>query len=575
MPQLGVRGGRGFKPLWALILIGVVVVTCVATATVILAQGAGPTSPVAREIRQLMSPTTQVGDLSKVVVRVDTSATKTRAISPDIYGVATADPPTLRALNATVDRWGGNSASRYNWVNGHAWNAARDWQFRNGNYGQPTGNVADSFVAEAHAAGAMPLMSVPALGWVAKNDDNNARSLGVPDQGGPPVALGSSRIAGYDPAANQARTSVRSEARKPGPLVDQPPPSSPVVYQDEWVHHLVDRFGAASVPFYTVDNEPDLWDQTHTDVHPTRMGYNDMLTTFETYATAIKAQDSNAAVFGPDLSGWTGMLYSSLDRGSDNFATRADRSAHGGQAFLPWWLSQVAAQDRQHGRRTLDYLDVHWYPQGNGVFSDETDAVTRALRVRSTRDLWDPTYTDESWIGVQTDLIPRLRAWIDQYYPGTKLAITEYNWGGERDASGAVALADVLGIFGREGVDLATYWTYPDPSSPAGAAFRLYRNYDGHDGSFGDLSLPVKVNEPGVSAFAARHSGSKELDVVVANESPNQTATVGMSTATAGFQATDVYTVSGNSGRIEHAPLTGATVRVAPYSVSLVRLEGR
>jgi hypothetical protein len=573
MPQLGMRGGRGFKPLSAAILIGVVVVTCVATATVIFAQSAGAGSPVAREIRQLMSPTTQVGDLSAVAVKVDTSAAKTRAISPYIYGVATADGGPLRALNATVDRWGGNSASRYNWVNGHSWNAARDWQFRNGDYGQPAGNVADSFVAEANAAGAAPLVTVPALGWVARNDDNNTRSLGVPDQGGPPLAPGSSSIAGYDPTANQARTSVRSEAKKPGPLVDQPPPNSQVVYQDEWVHHLVDRFGAPA-PFYAIDNEPDLWDQTHTDVHPTRLGYRDMLGTFESYATAVKAQDPNAAVFGPDLSGWTAMFYSSLDRGNDNFATHADRTAHGGQAFLPWWLGQVAAQDRQHGRRTLDYLDVHWYPQGNGVFSDQTDPVTQALRVRSTRDLWDPAYADESWIGAQTALIPRLRAWIDQYDPGTKLAITEYNWGGEHDASGAVALAEVLGIFGTDGVDLATYWTYPDPGSPAGAAFRLYRNYDGHDGAFGDVSLPVKVSQPGVSAFAARHSNSKELDVVLANETANQAASVGVSASAAGYRATDLYTVGGNSGRIQHAPLSSSTVKLGPYSVALVRMEG-
>src|SRR5207244_13299853 len=132
-------------------------------------------------------------------------------------------------------------------------------------------------------------------------------------------------------------------------------------------------------------------------------------------------------------------------------------------------------------RRSSDlYLDVHYYPQASGVDSPASDPATQQLRIRSTRSLDDPNYTDESWIGVPVNLIPRLKAWIADNYPGTKLAITEYRWGGEKDASGAVALAVVLGTFGRDGVDMASYWQSPPIASPAGAAFRLYRNYEGH-----------------------------------------------------------------------------------------------
>src|SRR5207253_3059631 len=85
---------------------------------------------------------------------------------------------------------------------------------------------------------------------------------------------------------------------------------------------------------------------------------------------------------------------------------------------------------------------VHYYPQASGVDSPASDPATQQLRIRSTRSLDDPNYTDESWIGVPVNLIPRLKAWIADNYPGTKLAITEYRWGGEKDASGAVALAN-------------------------------------------------------------------------------------------------------------------------------------
>ena len=51
-----------------------------------------------------------------------------------------------------------------------------------------------------------------------------------------------------------------------------------------------------------------------------------------------------------------------------------------------------------------------------------------------------------------------MKAWIAARYPGTKLALTEYNWGGDTGVSSALAQAEALAIFGREGVDLATRW---------------------------------------------------------------------------------------------------------------------
>jgi hypothetical protein len=71
--------------------------------------------------------------------------------------------------------------------------------------------------------------------------------------------------------------------------------------------------------------------------------------------------------------------------------------------------------------------------------------------------------------------------WVATNYPGTKTAITEYNWGALNDITGAIAQADLLGIFGREGLDLATIWSPPNPNPGAGAppdpgvfAFKMY-----------------------------------------------------------------------------------------------------
>ncbi len=570
MPGLGRR-----VPRWRVLLVGLLMGGVVGLAGGVAAAVEHPHFAACLRDRLLDLGAHAPGqNPSSVVVQVDTEAPG-RPISPLIYGVSGAGTAELQALGATVNRWGGNPSSRYNWVHGHAWNAARDWEFRNGNYGQTEGLAADRFIAQTLAARAVPLITIPMLGWVARNDDNETRSRNVPADGGPPVTPGSSAVQGYDPAANRQVTSLPSLPRRPGSLGDPADPQAPVVYQDEWVRHLLNRFGGGSdgVRYFAMDNEPDLWASTHTDIHPVRMGYEDTLRTFEEYATAVKAQHPRAVVQGPVVSGWTAYWYSALDRGTDRFATHADRRAHGDEPFLKWWLGQVGRRDAARGSRLLDLLDVHYYPQAERVFSDAADPRTQALRIRSTRSLFDSGYRDESWIGEPVMLIPRLKQWISERYPGTGIAITEYNWGGENDASGAVALAAVLGIFGREGVDLATYWTFPEPQSPAGAAFRLYRNFDGRGGTFGDRSLPARASHPGVAAFAARHSDSGDVDVILINQGLTTLASLRLQLLRPSGRA-DAFQLRGGSSQIEPLRLASSAgpITLPPLSVTLLRL---
>lgn len=468
-----------------------------------------------------------------VAITVNVSAGR-HPISPFIYGMAFAPDDYLSDLRLPLNRWGGNDKSRYNWVQGNADNAARDWGFRNryatdGSVPPGPSSAADRFVAGDKARGAATLLTVPTIGWVARDTDNNHASVNVPSSGGAGLAGADGPIAGYDPAANRSLTSVRSVARKGAPFMDNPTLAGGVVYQDEWIYHLKKTFGDGAhggVQFYAMDNEPDLWDATHTDVHPARMGYDDVLHNFLDYATAVKAVDPSALVTGPVSWGWVGYNHSALDRGDDNFKASADQSRHGGELFLPWFLKQVHAHDVQAGRRSLDILDVHFYPQANGVLGGQTDKSTQALRLRSTRSLWDPTYHDESWIGVPLRLIPRLNEWIAAGYPGTRLGITEWNFGADSHINGGLAIADVLGIYGRENVYLANYWAYPNKNSPGYLAFKLYRNADGRGNGFGDIACAAtSADQDRLSCYAATDSRTGELTLMLINKMPKATIT--------------------------------------------------
>jgi len=317
-------------------------------------------------------------------------------------------------------------------------------------------------------------------------------------------------------------------------------------YQQHWVQALVGKWGAASgggLRYYILDNEPSIWHSTHRDVHPTGASMDEVRDKILDYAAKIKAVDPSATVVGPEEWGWSGYLLSGYDQqyGSlHGWSYLPDRAAHGNADYLPWLLDQLRQSAATTGQRPLDIFSVHYYPQG-GEFGNDVSTLTQALRNHSTRSLWDPNYVDESWINDRVQLIPRLRNWVNTYYfSDTKIAITEYNWGAESHINGATSQADILGIFGREGLDLATRWTTPDPSTPTYKAIQMYRNYDGLKSTFGDTSVLASAPNPdNLSAFAALRSSDGAMTVMVVSKvlSGNTPVTVNLSNFSASGSA--------------------------------------
>jgi hypothetical protein len=243
------------------------------------------------------------------------------------------------------------------------------------------------------------------------------------------------------------------------------------------------------------------------------------------YASMVKSNDPNALVCGPEEWGWPGYLYSGYDQqwsgahNDYNPADYPDRAANGGMDYMPWLLNQLYQYETNNSIRLLDYFTLHCYPQEGSVSSDAVDPATELLRNQSTRVFWDTNYVDPSWINNIIMLIPRMKSWVANYYPGTKIGVTEYNWGAEPSINGATAQADILGIFGRENLDLATRWTTPDASYPTYEAIKMYRNYDGNKSTFGDTSIQTTAPNPdNLSAFGAVRTSDGALTLMVINK---------------------------------------------------------
>ncbi|HVT15107.1 MAG TPA: glycoside hydrolase family 44 protein [Thermoanaerobaculia bacterium] len=448
-----------------------------------------------------------------VSVSVDPGA-KRHPISPLIYGVNFGDDAQAAALRWPVRRWGGNATTRYSWQDDIA-NRASDWFFynienANANPGAlPDGSASDVFVDRTRAAGGEPLITVPLIGWtpidrtrrwgfsVARygpQQQTECSATGNPSWCNPDAGNGrhadGTPIAGNDP---------HDTSRAIGPS-----------FVTGWMAHIAGRTGTAAsrgVRFYALDNEPALWNSTHRDVHPSAATYDELWQQTWQYAAAIKSKDPDAQVLGPCDWGWCAYFFSA----ADGCQPGPDAQAHGNLAFIDWYLLQVASYQAAHGVKLLDYLDVHYYPQAGGVaLSGDESAATSALRLRSLKGLYDPSYVDESWINQPVRLIPRLKDWVAARLPGTKLAISEYNWGNDSGASSALAQAEALAIFGREGVDLAARWVAPAANTPVEDAFLFYLSYDGHGAHVaGDSIQALSSDADAVGAYAVLGAASR------------------------------------------------------------------
>jgi hypothetical protein len=500
-----------------------------------------------------------------VDVPIDVAANR-QTIDPRIYGVAFADAASLADLRVPVHRWGGNATTRYNWqVN--ASNRASDWYFESIADGSAiAGDSADSFVSMTKANGAQPILTIPTLGWVAKvGPSRNILSSFSIGRYGPQTASDP-----YFPDAGDGISSVTGQAIANNDPNDANVSANPA-FQQGWFQHLVTKWGGATnggVRYYALDNEPSLWQSTHRDVHPVGPTMDEVLNDAVAYSTQIKSTDPAALVMGPEEWGWSGYLYSGFDQqwGRQNgWNNLPDRSAHSGWDYLPWYLDQLRQREASAGKRLLDIFSVHFYPQA-GQYGNDTSTAMQELRNRSTRALWDPNYVDESWIGTQVRLIPRLKGWAATYYPGTKVGITEYNWGAEGHINGATTQADILGIFGREGLDLATLWTTPAANSPMYKAIKLYRNYDGAGSAFGDTTVSALAPNPdSLSVFAAQRSADGALTVMAVNKDLSVSPAVNLRIAhfVAGGPAKVWQLTASNAiTHLADAPLSGAILPV-------------
>ncbi len=499
-----------------------------------------------------------------------------RPISPDIYGLNFDNQTSFAAeIKLPVNRWGGDATPRFNPNTNHS-NPGFNWYFEN----RAESLTPGAFVAFNQRATAQTMLTLPLIGWAAKDATScgysitlyGAQSGQAPDRSD--CGTGTT-LPNYTVIANTAPTDTSI--------------ATTADFYRPWIEQLVATHGRADqggVRFFNLDNEPGIWNSTHRDVVKSGVTHTDLLARSIAGASMLKSVDPSVKTLGPSEDGWTRYIISGRDSELQNWGARYD-----GLWAVEWYLKEMRLQEQRSGKRLLDYFDLHYYPQAQGIYAGAGSKETQALRLRTVRSLWDPTYVDESWISTTeikaVNLIGRMRNWVDTHYPGTKLAITEYNFGALNHINGALAQADVLGVFGREGVDLATLWGPPESwagdtglfaNKPGGFAMRMYRNYDGQGGQFGDTSVQAASSDQSrLAVYASTDSKDGSLKIMVINKTDTPLSSTVSLQGFAAAGAVKFYRYgAANLASIEVGDLTangnGVTATYAPNSITLLRV---
>ena len=479
-----------------------------------------------------------------IAVSVNT-ALDTHAISPYIYG---SNADLSGTENFSARRQGGNRLTGYNWEN-NASSAGTDWNNSSDNFltsemGIPDkdanspGIVMTAFIDSCRKRGQFSLTTFQMAGYVARDKKGTV-------------------------AASEAAPSARWRSvivHKPTAFATTPDTADGTVYMDELMNFLEKKYAAASDVWLggiSLDNEPALWPTTHPLIHPAKPTCQELIGKSIALATAIKTIDARPLVFGPVAFGFSAL--SDLAGASDWSAVKGNCSW-----FVEWYLDKMRQASQSVGKRLLDVFDLHWYSEAQGnneriVKAQNPAARANAeARIQAPRTLWDATYRENSWIAQwfssYLPLVPKLQSAIKTYYPGTKLGFTEYNYGGENHISGGLAMADVLGIYGKYGVDFGTYWQMESQTAFTSAAFKIYRNFDGKNGTFGTLAVHASTTDSvRSSAYASTASPSNaELHLMLLNKNYDSTmnATVTIASA-AHYTSVRIWSFDSSSATIK------------------------
>ncbi len=512
------------------------------------------------------APAAQAEGAYQMTVTVDTSKDR-KAISPYIYGVNEyGNGANLENVKVNAVRQGGNRYTGYNWETNWS-NAGADWMHSSDTN---IGDITDG------------------AGYAPRNLSKRVNEYDIP------YKMTTLQMAGYVSADKKGEVTEAEAApsarwnevkfRKDGELSLEPDTTDNVVYMDEYVNYIVKTLGDAStkegIQAYSLDNEPVLWNDTHSRMHGDEVTNQELVSKSIELASVVKEIDPKAEVFGPAF--W-GMLPCMQIGEGETFKDPDWQAVKANYTwYMDYYLDQMKKAEEENGKRLIDVFDVHYYSQGLNSNEDILQAA---------RSLYDPEYEENSWLmpwgKSYFPFLTRMQESIDKYYPGTKLAVSEYNLGNisnekttGKSVITAIAEAEALGAFALNEVYFATYWGTLPECPYVESAINLYTNYDGKGAAFGDTLVSAKTDDLSKAAAFASINGTDDSVVTMTlsnkDSASEENAVINLTGSDTNYQSAVVYAITQDSSEIKvidvQNDLSGNTLTVTLPALSVAQI---
>jgi len=483
-----------------------------------------------------------------------------QSISPLIY--STNAQSFDRPENIAGRRLGGDRMTSYNWENNFS-NGGADYINDNDNYMPYSINlpfadylVPNSVLTSFHDTSlnmnCTSLLTLPMCGYVSRDG---------------------SGVVSSSPPSPRWRQVINNK----GSAFAYPPDTADnYIYVDECMNNLITTFGNSSttngVKNYEMDNEWSIWNSSQPLLHPTQPTIAEAINRSTNLSETIKRMDPASLVYGPVDYGYASFLQFQFAPDWSSF------SSYG--TFCGAYLAYMKHASDSIGHRLLDVYDVHYYSIAQGldhngnleiVDGGNNDTGVAIARMEAPRTLWDSTYVENSWIGASYSpvaYIAGIQHNINLYNPGTKIAFTEYGFGGEGHISGGIALADMLGTAGRFGVYWTSVWGPVD--SFFTAAFKIYRNYDGNNSVFGNTHVYANTNNWQTSSIysAIQSTDTSTMNVIVMNKDYDSTLVARFNiTANTTFNKVKIYAFNQTDTNIQYIGSRGVSGNSLNYTI--------
>ena len=460
---------------------------------------------------------------TNVTIRINASQ-GLKPISPYIYGKnnnISDDPnnPTTEAqwqymrdagLRFTREN-GGNNATKYNWrlkLSSHP-----DWY--NNVYAHDWDYAAQTL--QSNMPGVQGMWAFQLIGQVASNTSNNFNDYGYNQSQWWSGTC--QNLAGGGVVNTSGGCAAKTNGDTALYLTAWPADSTTEIL-NHWFGSGGLGYDKSNILYWSMDNEPEIWNGTHDDVMPAQLAAEAFMQRYFAVAKRARALYPGIKLCGPVPASewqWYNWNNGKITVGSSSYN------------WLEYFIKRCAEEQTASGIRLLDVIDIHDYPgekndsdivQHSRIFFDTTYNYPGANGVKTTSSNgWDNAITKEYIFG-------RCRQWLNQYMGpdnGVTFGVSEYGAVNNDANATAVSYASMLGTFADNGVAYFTPWYWAPGMWETLHLFSRYAKTT--------RVQSISDNEQYVSAYSSVNSSADSMTVILVNRSltANKIVTVNIS----------------------------------------------